>query len=487
MLSSLRFRLWLTYVLIVAIVIVIAGAAVVFYLVRNPVLDRRELQRLRLTANLLVQRNQILNSLDNPFSREYLGQAVRRADSATSARIAIYAATGEVLADSRANSATALPELSTLLTRDAKELTVYRDSQLRQWLYVLAPFETQYYLLAAAPRPRLSAMTLLRDELLAPFVRGALLALVLSLIMAFWIANWITRPLQRMADAARSMSAGKFQRISLQGPGEVQDLAKAFNQMGEQVQASQRSQRDFIANVSHDLKTPLTSIQGFAQAILDGAARQPAELQQAAGVIHTEAGRMHRMVLELLELARLDARAVNFERSRLEIGGLLQGVVERFGPQSSQSQVSLRFSAADDLPALVGDPERLAQVFANLVENAFKYTPGGGEIILSAQSSGNMVEVSVADTGPGIPAEQLPRIFERFYQTDKSRTRGSGGGVGLGLAIAREIIQAHGGTISATNRNAPDAPRWAQAAQGSVFVVRLPAPRTDDSTLVRRR
>ena len=490
MFSSLRFRLWLTYALVVGVVLIIAGAAVFFYLLRNPAIDRREVQRLRLVSNLMVQRNQALTALLRNVNPENVAQALQRMDNLATARVALYSATGELLGDSRANSAAALPELSVLQNRSQQELPLFRDADRRQWLYVLTPVEERYYFLVTTPRIRNSLTTLLRDEFLSLFGRGALLALVLSLLMAFWIAHWITSPLQRMAQGARAVSSGEFQLIPLKGPGEVQTLAQAFNEMGEKVQASQRSQRDFIANVSHDLKTPLTSIQGFAQAILDGTADDPADLQQATQVIYDEAGRMHRMVLDLLELARLDSGVVSFERTRLDLAQVLGSVVEKFTPQARQAQVDLQLVASKDLPVLVADHDRLAQVFTNLVENAIKYTPPGGQALVSAQCDGDWFEVSVADTGPGIPEDELPRIFERFYQTDKSRSRGSRSGVGLGLAIAREIVQLHGGEISVHNRGyngGISAAPGAEQPHGSLFLVRLPAPRPDDSTLIRRR
>jgi signal transduction histidine kinase len=487
MFSSLRFRLWLTYALVVGVVLMIAGAAVVIYLLRNPAIDRREVQRLHLVSALMLQRNQAVSALLRNPNPETIDQALRRIDNVSTARVVLFSADGTILGDSRASSAGALPDFSMLQKNSQRELPMFRDSAQRQWLYVLTPIEDQYYFLVAAPRVRNSLATLLRDEFISLFGRAALLALVFSLVMAFWIAYWITSPLQRMAQGARAVSSGEFKPIPLRGPGEVQALAQAFNEMGEKVQASQRSQRDFIANVSHDLKTPLTSIQGFAQAILDGTASEPAALQQAAGVIYDEAGRMHRMVLDLLELARLDSGVVSIEHTRLDLEQLLGDVVEKFTPQSRQAQGDLQLVVGKDLPVLVGDHDRLAQVFTNLVENAIKYTPAGGQVLVSAQCTGDWFEIGVADTGPGIPDDQLPRIFERFYQTDKSRSRGSRSGVGLGLAIAREIVQLHGGEISAHNRSASTAPNSAVSPAGSLFLVRLPAPRPDDSTLIRRR
>ncbi len=151
------------------------------------------------------------------------------------------------------------------------------------------------------------------------------------------------------------------------------------------VHASQQSQRDFVANVSHELKTPLTSVQGFAQAILDGTAETPEAQQQAAQVIYDEAGRMHRLVLDLLDLARLDGGTADLRRERVSLTVLLQAVIERLTPQSVQAGVSL-VDQVPDLPDVIGDGDRLSQVFNNLVDNAIKHTPAGGEVALSAKS-----------------------------------------------------------------------------------------------------
>jgi signal transduction histidine kinase len=233
--------------------------------------------------------------------------------------------------------------------------------------------------------------------------------------------------------------------------------------MSQRVQASQQSQREFVANVSHELKTPLTSIQGFAQAVLDGAAQTPEALQQAAGVIYNEASRMNRLVMDLLSLARLEAGTADLQSAPVNMDLLLRGVVEKFTPQAQAAQVDLR-EDIHDVPGLIGDGDRLAQVFTNLVDNAIKFTPPGGQVTVTAQPEDGWVTVRVVDSGPGIAPEDQARIFERFYQVDKSRRGGTGRGVGLGLAIAQQIVLAHHGKI------------WveSQSGQGSCFMVKLP-------------
>ncbi len=495
MFSSLRFRLWLTYLMVVGVVITIAGLALAVYLLRNPAADRREIQRLQLVSSLALQRGPVFNFQPGSMPVARMEEAVRRLDNFAGARVAMFDRAGSLLVDSRAGNAPALPAWGVFADKKPNIIPTFQDAAGRQWLYVVTPMEGGNVLLVATPRPRFRAATLLREEFLTPFVRSFLLAAGLSLLLAFLIARWITAPLQHLAGAARSVSAGEFRKIRPQGPDEVKAVMQAFDEMIEQVQASQRSQRDFVANVSHDLKTPLTSVQGFAQAILDGTAGDAPSIQQAAQVIYDESGRMYRMVLDLLDLARLDAGTLTFERAAVDLQNLLAGIVNKFTPQARQAQVGLSFSTGQSsgaLPTIIGDGDRLAQVFTNLVDNALKFTPAGGQVAILARAVDGSVEVGVADSGPGIPEDELPRIFERFYQTDKARRGGSRRGAGLGLAIAREIVQVHGGSIQAYNRGQavaaganPD--QTVMAGKGSVFVVRLPVVRPDDETLARRR
>jgi two-component system sensor histidine kinase ResE len=230
------------------------------------------------------------------------------------------------------------------------------------------------------------------------------------------------------------------------------------------VESSQRSQRDFVANVSHELKTPLTSIQGFAQALLDETADTPEARRQAAQIIYDEAGRMHRMALDLLDLARLEAGTADLKMSAVDMKVLLQNIIEKFAPQAQRKGVELQLDAPTGLPGLIGDGDRLAQVFTNLVDNALKFTPPGGDVKLSAVKVGAEIEISIADSGIGVSKEALPRLFDRFYQADTARAGGDGHGAGLGLAIVKEIVDAHNGKISVRS----------ELGHGTTFVIHLP-------------
>jgi signal transduction histidine kinase len=241
----------------------------------------------------------------------------------------------------------------------------------------------------------------------------------------------------------------------------VRDVAEAFNQMSATIQAEQQTQQDFLANVSHDLKTPLTSIQGYSQAIIDGATGDPVE---AARIIHEEAERMNRMVVELTDLARLQSGRLTIQSVPIDLGRVAAAVGQRLAIVAREKGVSLTVDAPS-MPEINGDGDRLVQVLTNLISNAIQFTPAGGSVSVKAQVRDGGVEVVVQDTGIGIPPDELPRIFERFYQVDKAR--GPRRGTGLGLAIVQEIVQLHGGSISAAS---------AGENRGSTFTVWLPAP-----------
>ncbi len=232
------------------------------------------------------------------------------------------------------------------------------------------------------------------------------------------------------------------------------------------VQQSQETLREFLMNVSHDLKTPLTSIQGFAQALSDGTISDDEGRQRAARVLHSESRRVLHLVEELLDLSRIESGQTRMDLRPVRLGDIFAHLRDVFSLRAEESGVT--FEVADGaLPSVQADEDRLEQVLGNLLDNAFRHTPRGGAVKLAAAPAGRGdVAITVADTGDGIPPEELPRIFDRFYKAD-----GSAGGTGLGLAISKQIVVAHGGRI---NVECPP-------EGGSRFTVTLPAgaePRT---------
>lgn len=466
MFGSLRSRLLFTHLLVSALVLLIVAVGLLLLVLNSRLFDRQTLSRLQGAADLVAERGpralQLLGS-------ERLETAFRNLNL-PNARAIIVGAGTEVVADTRPELASPPVQVLEQAIGDTASSGDY-GGPLNRWLYVSQPLGADRGLLLLAPRP--GPLAVLGQELVFTLLlRAGVVALLASLLAAWLISRWVAAPLQNTAQAARAVAAGEYDhRLTPAGPDEAHSLAKSFNEMVEQVQVGQQAMRDFVANVSHELKTPLTSIQGYAQALLDGAAKDPSH---AAQVIHDEADRMGRLVGELLELAKLDAGQAGFSRGPVDLAALLNAVVDRLSLKAKENAIELERQLGW-LPTLIGDGDRLAQVFTNLIDNALKHTPHGGTVRLSVESSGGWITIHVDDSGAGIPAEELSRIFQRFYQVDKARSSGGTRGAGLGLAISREIVQAHGGTL-----NVQSIP-----GRGSRFTVRLPIVRPDDDTAVR--
>lgn len=443
MLSSLRSRLWLSYAFIIVTGLSIVTMVLFLSLIRNPLLYRQTTERLKAVQTVLIERSQEPNAPS-------VSVLVKRSGETFGVRILLFSRNQQLLFDtSSTEMGLPFPPRRAVL----QSLPTVRDEAGRVWLYSIGQLSDGTYLMVADQRPRFTLVNAFSDEFLPVILLSGGIALLLSLIVAFVFAGWIANPLQKVVNAAAEMPSAATKVLEVGGPHEVQELTRAFNSMVTRVQSSQRSQREFVANVSHELKTPLTSIQGFAQAILDGTADTEEARGRAAQVIFNESGRMHRMVLDLLDLARLDTGTADLAMSPVNVRALLNAVAEKFSPQSQRAGVNIHVEVREDVPPLIADGDRLAQVFTNLVDNALKFTPSGGVISLSAAVNDlAQMRITVSDTGAGIPEEEQARIFQRFYQVDPARQGGASHGAGLGLAIAHEIIVAHGGRISVRSR-----------------------------------
>jgi len=407
---------------------------------------------------------------EDPNARDILARLPKES-LGPSGRILLIDRNGTVLADSAAG-ALAGQQISQVARRRRPATSHYygefRTPAGLRMLYVSAPL-----LQSVAPQrsPLVAQITpagtwrTLTDLGRRLFIGGAI-ALLLGLLLGLLLARSISRPLASISHATEEIARGNLDhRLELEGPDEVLRVANSFNAMSQEVKTSRQAQQDFVANVSHDLKTPLTSIKGFAQALLDGTASDAESQKRAARVIHSEAEHMTRLVEQLLELARWDAGHIAMDCQPMDLSSVLSTCVERSDWRASEKSISLQVDIPE-LPDVLGDGNQLAQVFSNLLDNALTYTPKEGSVSLAAEfdSERNRIVVSVTDTGPGIPAEELPRVFERFYRVDKARAA-SLRGWGLGLAIVKQIVEAHGGDVSAES----------MMGLGTRFIVVLPA------------
>lgn len=470
MFRSLSSRLLLTYMLVAGLVLALVGASLFIFLLRNPLPQRQAYIRLGAVLELVRARPEALSPPSRPAQLE---RSLNWIDEAANARAILIDARGGILGDSRDGS---LPPPAATLRALAASASVrrgnFRDGEGNRYLYVSQPLSDARFLVLVTTFPRLPVLSVLSDDFMPIVLRAGVVSLAASVLLSWLMSRWVAAPLKHMSSAARAVAAGEFdQAPSPRGPNEVQMLARSFNHMVQRVQASQQMERDFVANVSHDLRTPLTSIQGFAQAILDGTAADTEATRHAARVIYEEADRLRRLVEDLLDLAKLDTGEVEFDRQPVDLRPLIRNVLERMSLPASEKHVEL-LDRLPPMPTVVGDGDRLAQVFTNLVDNAIKHTPPSGQVILRADASPGWVSIHVEDTGPGIPPDELARIFERFYQLDKARAGGTDRGVGLGLSISRQILQAHGGELTAES----------EQGRGSRFTVKLPVVPTIDGS-----
>lgn len=287
-------------------------------------------------------------------------------------------------------------------------------------------------------------------------------SVVAALIVSWILSRRIVAPVRTLTLASEHIADGKYsERVQVHGSDEIAQLASRFNLMASQLEQVELMRRQLIGDVTHELRTPLTSIKGYMEGLVDGVLPANAE---TFNQIHREADRLSRLVDDLQELSRVEAKAYSLEIRSVNVSSLVQTTLKRLSPQAAAKRILLRSNLPADLDPVLADEDRITQVLVNLVANAVQYTPEGGEVSISAKRHANEVLISIRDTGIGIPQEHLADIFTRFYRVDKSRSRNAGGGSGIGLTIARHIVEAHGGRI------------WVESAgegQGSRFTFTL--------------
>ncbi|MFH1736940.1 MAG: ATP-binding protein [Actinomycetota bacterium] len=290
---------------------------------------------------------------------------------------------------------------------------------------------------------------------------AALVVILVAAITSAIFARRLTSPVQHMTRAAKEIAAGRLdQRIPVETRDEIGELADSFNQMAASLEKNQQLNQQLFAGIAHELKTPLTIIQGNLEAILDGV-QEPTPEKIAA--LHTETVLLNRLVNDLRDLTLAEAGQLKIAVEKVKLKSLVIKVTEMLQPILNERRIKLSVKMPTSLKTVQADPDRVTQILYNLLTNAVRHTPDKGEIKLSAVADNSVTRVSVSDNGDGIPPEDLPHIFDHFYRVDDSRARATGG-IGMGLAIAKLLVEAHGGTITAAS----------EPGRGSTFSFTLP-------------
>lgn len=291
---------------------------------------------------------------------------------------------------------------------------------------------------------------------------SAIGATTIALLLGLVLARTLTQPLRELTAATRIVAKGALgQQVAVRSRDELGTLAASFNRMSSDLAHASTLRRQMTADIAHDLRTPLSVILGYTEALRDGKLPGSEDIYET---MHVEAQHLQHLIDDLRTLSLADAGELSLSRQPIAPRALLQRAATSYAAQAQAQHVRLAVQAVVDGVEVDVDPERIAQVLGNLLGNALRYTPAGGQITLSAETAGDQVRLSVADSGAGITADDLPHIFERFYRADRSR-RQYDGSSGLGLAIAKSIVEAHAGTISVAST----------VGQGTTFTISLPA------------
>jgi signal transduction histidine kinase len=295
------------------------------------------------------------------------------------------------------------------------------------------------------------------------FLWGGLIAVAIALIITYFMSRRILAPVKALTHAAKRLGSGDFtQRVQVKDKSELGELADTFNSMANDLERAEQLRQNMVADIAHELRTPLSNIKGYLEATRDGVVKPDIDTLRK---LDEEATLLSRLVDDLQELSLAEANELKLVYHREDITNVIEQAVATMQAKAMAKEISISTELADVLPPLNIDSHRIGQVLRNLLENAVTHTRAGGTITVEARQQDNMVEVSVTDNGEGIPADELPNIFERFYRVDKSRTRATGGS-GLGLTIARRLVEAHGGKLTVQS----------EPGKGSRFTLTIPVP-----------
>ncbi len=455
MIYSLWFRLLISFALVIAVTI----GTIYLFVSRSIAGEIERYEELREQIHIIETQDRLADHYHSQGSWEGVQAVAGNISAESGKRIILTNLAGTVIADSKKEVPVGQqyrPEPAdkiagnyfVVFSEDGEEaitVTLYLGSE------PLAGDD------AASPRTLGEAMSRF-------LIWGGLLAAGIALVLTFVLSRRMSSPIGALAATARRFGSGDLsQRVQLEERGEVRVLAQAFNAMAGDLEHAERLRRNLVADVAHELRTPLSNIQGYLEAIHDGVMEPDAAVIRS---LNEEATLLSRLVDELQDLSLAEAGELKLVYQKEDVGDLIRQAVASLQPQATAKGVSLSLEMPEALPAVEVDWQRISQVMHNLLENAVAHTGKGGAVAVAASGLGDWVEISVSDTGEGIPAQDIPNIFERFYRVDRSRARATGGS-GLGLTIAKRLVEAHGGHIVARS----------ELGKGSRFSFTVPVSR----------
>lgn len=414
-------------------------------------------------------KTRMLSVLSEQDLVEMKPETVKALATAAAGRLTIIDSSGNVLVDSEANPSRMQNHFDRPEVKEALQgrtgYAIRRSGTVGvNFLYVAAPVKVGVARIAVPLREINSQVANIRRKLLI----YTAVAFLPAILLAAFFARYISRKLGTIIDYASRLAAGDFAaRLPFSGNDELGTLGRQLNETGEKLQHMfeeqqrehvelervERIRKDFVINVSHELRTPLASIQGYTETLLDGAIDDSEHNVRFLNIIRQNAERLGRLTADLLTLSRIELKTQRFQFASYYLNSLLTECVDSIRPVSNKKNIELTLERADPTVEVFCDSEAVHQIMSNLLDNAIKYTPEGRSIHVSARllpaagSASELAEISVKDNGIGIPAEELPRLFERFYRVDKARSRELGG-TGLGLAIVKHLVRAQGGEVT---------------------------------------
>jgi signal transduction histidine kinase len=460
--KTLRNRLLLSYFALILIILFGIVFGFIWSAIQYPIGYRQSSQQLELAVEWITARL----SNDKEITPALLDRLLSNEANKRNIRVVVFDQSGTIGYDSGGGT---LPNLNNfkngaLSVGERSEVKLFRGDKNRFWFYLVLRYKENQYMLLTTPRQRISIISLIRDQLVQPVVIAGSLGILAAVLLSIWLSSWMNQPLKNMAHNAPVMLSDDSQVLKVEGPQEVQKLALTFNELIRQIKLVRHSQKVFLGNVSHDLRTPITSIQGYSRAMLDGTLQLSDDYQKGARIIFDEADRMQRMVEEMLLLSRLEAGSVPLNRYNISLHAIVLSVVEKLKPQYLEKQIEIKVLFDSPLNCFA-DGDKMMQVFTNLLDNAIKYTSVEGKIQITGKTSAGYHFVAVQDSGIGISEDDQKNIFDRFFQADLSRKSDGKHGVGLGLSIVNQLVLMHDGNISLKSK----------LNEGSTFTVMLPA------------